>query len=189
MIHDQALVDDLSVLGEGTDVWAYAHIMKGVQIGKRCSFGDHAFVESGAVIGNNVTVKNQVLIWEGITIEDDVFVGPRVTFTNDVFPRSPRGKSAAERYDLKSSWLVSTTVGQGASIGAGAIICPGANLGRYCMVAAGSVVTKDVPDFALVMGNPARHVGDVCSCGSKLDGPASQSTCQHCGQTPEQRNL
>ena len=187
MIHEKALVDDLSVLGEGTDVWAYAHIMKGCVVGSRCSFGDHAFVESGATIGNNVTVKNQVLIWEGIKIEDDVFVGPRVTFTNDMLPRSPRGASAAHRYDLKETWLVSLVVGKGASIGAGATICPGANLGRFSMVAAGSVVTKDVPDFALVMGNPARHVDDVCGCGKKLSGGHDETTCEHCGQTPEER--
>lgn len=189
MIHEKALVDDASRLGEGTDVWAYAHIMAGADVGQRCSFGDHAFVESGATIGNNVTVKNQVLIWEGITIEDDVFVGPRVTFTNDRLPRSPRGKSAQQRYDAKATWLVCTTVRRGASIGAGATICPGLDLGHCCMIAAGSVVTKDVPPHALMMGSPARHVGDVCSCGQKLNGPHNQSTCDHCGETPRQRSI
>lgn len=187
MIHPKALVDDESVLGEGTDVWAYAHIMKNVTVGQRCSFGDHAFVESGAVIGNQVTVKNQVLIWEGIVIEDDVFVGPRVTFTNDRFPRSPRGRAAADRYDSKDSWLVQTTVRRGASIGANATICPGVELGRHCMIGAGSVVTKNVPNYALVIGSPARHVYDVCSCGKPLSGPHQQTTCEHCGETPKLR--
>lgn len=187
MIHPHALVDDESVLGEGTDVWAFAHIMKGVQIGKRCSFGDHVFVESGVVIGDGVTVKNQVLLFEGVTIEDDVFIGPRVTFTNDRLPRSPRGKSAAERYRSKDSWLVPTVVRNGASIGANATICPGVVLGRSCMIAAGAVVTKDIPSYALMMGSPARHVADVCQCGQKLDGPWTQATCEHCGQSPQQR--
>lgn len=188
MIHPKALVDDESVLGEGTDVWAFTHIMKGAKIGNRCSFGDHAFVESGAVIGNCVTVKNQVLIWDGVIIEDDVFVGPRVTFTNDRFPRSPRGRSAADRYESIESWLVQTKVRQGASIGAGATICPGIELGRHCMIAAGSVVTKSVADYALVMGSPARRVQDVCSCGKKLSGPYTQTTCEHCGETPLDRS-
>lgn len=187
MIHPKALVDDESVLGEGTDVWAFAHIMKGVTIGERCSFGDHAFVESGAIIGNRVTVKNQVLIWDGVLIEDDVFVGPRVTFTNDRFPRSPRGRSAAERYESIDSWLLPTIVRQGASIGAGVTICPGLELGRHCMIAAGSVVTKNVADYALVMGSPARRVHDVCSCGKKLSGSYTQTTCEHCGEMPDQR--
>lgn len=187
MIHPQALVDDESVLGTGTDVWAFAHVMTGAVVGTRCSLGDHCFVESGAVIGDNVTVKNQVLIWEGITIEDDVFIGPRVTFTNDRFPRSPRGQAAAARYNQDKTWLVPTTVRGGASIGAGAVICPGIELGRCCMIAAGAVVTKDVPAFAMMMGSPARHVGDVCVCGQKLAGPAAESDCSHCGQTARQR--
>ena len=162
-------MDDESVLGEGTDVWAFAHIMKGAKIGNRCSFGDHAFVESGAVIGNGVTVKNQVVIWDGVTIEDDVFVGPRVTFTNDLFPRSPRGRSGADRYQV-GRFLAGKNprFDKGRPIGANATICPGVELGRHCMIAAGSVVTKDVGDYALVMGSPARHVQDVCSCGKKL---------------------
>jgi acetyltransferase-like isoleucine patch superfamily enzyme len=188
VIHPKALVDDESVIGEGTDVWAFAHIMKGVKIGDRCSFGDHAFVESGAVIGNCVTVKNQVLIWDGVVIEDDVFVGPRVTFTNDRFPRSPRGHSAAERYESTDSWLVQTKVGKGASIGACVTICPGLELGRHCMIAAGSVVTKNVANYALMMGSPARRVQDVCSCGKKLSGPYTHTTCLNCGETPSDRS-
>lgn len=193
MIHPNALVDDESVLGPETDVWAFAHIMKDVVVGSRCSFGDHTFVESGAIIGDNVTVKNQVLIWEGITIEDDVFVGPRVTFTNDRYPRSPRsqslrgGRCLADNYKNRDSWLVTTTVRRGASIGGGATICPGLELGRYCMIGAGSVVTRNVPDYTLVVGNPARPVHDVCSCGKKLSGDHRETICDHCGETPEQR--
>ena len=102
MIHPNALVDCLDSVGEGTNVWAYAHVMSGAKIGRDCNIGDHAFVESGAVIGDGVTVKNSVLVWEGVMIEDNVFVGPRVTFTNDRQPRSPRNERVSFRYQSKS---------------------------------------------------------------------------------------
>lgn len=188
MIHPQALVDDSEVIGCETNVWAFAHIMSGARVGSRCNIGDHAFIESGAVLGNNVTVKNHVLIWEGITIEDDVFLGPRVTFTNDRFPRSPRMANVRQRYADKAAWLLPTVVRQGASLGAAATICPGLELGKFCMVAAGSVVTKDVESYCLVMGSPARRVHYVCSCGQKLAGHYLQSDCLNCGETAATRS-
>ncbi|MGI9470279.1 MAG: acyltransferase [Rubripirellula sp.] len=183
MIHPQALVDDAERIGLGTNVWAFAHVMSGARVGNHCNIGDHAFVESGAVIGDNVTVKNCVLVWEGVRIEDDVFVGPRVTFTNDRSPRSPRMGVAKQRYERKEHWLAETVVRQGCSIGAASTICPGVELGCFSMVAAGSVVTKDVAPFSLVMGTPARHTAFVCRCGQKLDGDYRESDCRSCGET------
>jgi len=186
MIHPNALVES-DCIGEGTNVWAFAHVMSGAKIGSRVNIGDHAFVESGAVVGDNVTLKNQVCVWEGITIEDDVFVGPRVTFTNDRLPRSPRMAAVVERYASKQNWLQQTTVQRGCSIGAAATICPGITLGAFSMIAAGSVVTKDVPPFALVRGNPAIPVAHVCSCGQKLQGNFDETNCVYCGESGEQR--
>lgn len=187
MIHPKALVDDPETLGAETNVWAFAHVMEGATVGTQCNIGDHAFIESGAVVGNRVTLKNQVLLWEGVTVEDDVFVGPRVTFTNDRFPRSARMTQVRDKYAAKDNWLVKTTVRQGSSIGANATICPGVELGRYCMVAAGAVVTTDVEPHSLVAGNPARHVGFVCSCGEKLAGHHEQFACQSCGEKGSDR--
>jgi acetyltransferase-like isoleucine patch superfamily enzyme len=187
VIHKHAIVDDADAVGEGTNVWAFAHVMAGARVGRGCSIGDHAFIESGAVIGNNVTLKNQTLVWEGITIEDDVFVGPRVVFSNDRFPRSPRMERAKTRYAEKSNWLERTVVRRGCSIGAGATICPGIELGGFSMIAAGALVTKDVRPYSLVMGSPARHVGDVCSCGQRLSGSYLETDCSACGETPDQR--
>ena len=186
--HPHALVESDSV-GEGTRVWAFAHILAGAEVGCNVNVGDHSFIEGGAVVGDNVTIKNQVCIWEGVTIEDDVFIGPRVTFTNDRYPRSPRMPAVQARYEQKETWLSRTRVGRGASIGAGAIVCPGIELGAYCMIAAGAVVTKDVPPFSLIMGTPGKHCGDVCSCGLRLNGPFARTPCASCGQTGEDREL
>lgn len=183
MIHPNALVDDANAVGADTNVWAFAHVMAGARVGEHCNVGDHAFVEAGAVVGNNVTLKNNVLIWEGITIEDDVFVGPGVVFTNDRFPRSARAVGGRQRYSDKSNWLVTTIVRRGCSIGAAAIICPGIELGCYSMIGAGSVVSKDVEPYSLVIGSPAQPVGYVCSCGQKLSGHYLQVDCELCGET------
>ncbi|TWT82099.1 dTDP-3-amino-3,6-dideoxy-alpha-D-galactopyranose 3-N-acetyltransferase [Planctomycetes bacterium CA13] len=187
MIHPKALVDDTQAIGAETNVWAFAHVMAGATVGDHCNIGDHAFIENDAIIGNNVTIKNGVLIWSGITIEDDVFIGPGVIFTNDQYPRSPRMAHSKQRYSNQSNWLVTTTVRRGASIGAGAVICPGADIGTSAMVAAGSVVSKPVEPHSLVMGSPARQVGFVCSCGKKLSGHFSNTDCGECGETASRR--
>ena len=177
--HATALVES-SAIGDGTRIWAFAHVMDGAKIGNDCNVGGHAFVEAGAIIGDRVTVKNHVCVWEGVTIEDDVFVGPQVCFTNDTFPRSPRMAAAAPRYARRENWLGRTRVGKGCSIGANSTVLPGVELGDYCMVAAGSVVTHDVKTHALVAGNPARPVGVVCRCGKKM--PESvDAPCSCCG--------
>jgi UDP-2-acetamido-3-amino-2,3-dideoxy-glucuronate N-acetyltransferase len=161
--------------------------MAGARIGENCNLGDHTFVESGAVAGDNVTLKNNVCVWAGVTLEDDVFVGPNAAFTNDRNPRSPRMPQVRKRYERPDHWLETTVVERGATIGANATILPGIRLGRYCLVAAGAVVTTDVPPFALMVGSPARRVADVCRCGQKLEGGYDTATCFHCGETPQLR--
>lgn len=170
-IHPTALVET-DHIGTGTRIWALAHVMKGVRIGEHCNIGDHCFLETGAVVGNNVTIKNGNMVWEGVILEDGVFVGPHVFFTNDRYPRSPRHPGANRRYE-NHEWLAHTRIKEGASLGAGSVICPGVTVGAYAMVGAGAVVTKDVPDYALVIGNPARPRGWVCRCGEPLALPES----------------
>ena len=184
--HPAAIVESEDI-GPGTRVWAFAHVMRGARIGGNCNLGEHAFVESGAMVGSNVTLKNNVCVWMGVTLDDDVFVGPNATFTNDRHPRSPRMPEAVARYESTDGWLSPTVVERGVSIGANATILPGIRLGRYSMIAAGSVVTADVPPFALMVGAPARLVGHVCRCGQKLVGSYRTTTCDACGESPQVR--
>ena len=156
-IHPKALVESEEI-GKGTRIWAFVHVLKGAVIGKDCNIGDHCFVEGGVTIGDEVVIKNGVSIWEGVTIEDRVFVGPNVSFTND---RVPRAKVFRDEYDK-------LLVKEGTSIGANATIVGPRVIGRCAVVGAGAVVTKDVPDFGLVYGNPARLKGWVCECGERL---------------------
>ena len=170
-VHSHALVDSDQV-GQDTKIWAFAQVMKGAKIGQSCNIGGHAFIEGGAVIGDRVTIKNQVMVWDGVTIQDDVFVGPGVIFTNDRQPRSPRMQgvqAVTERYHHKASWLVSTVIERGVSIGAGAVITPGVTIGAYSMIGAGAVVTKSTATHSLMLGNPAVLAGWVCLCGRRLD--------------------
>jgi UDP-2-acetamido-3-amino-2,3-dideoxy-glucuronate N-acetyltransferase len=157
-IHPLAKVEPGVRIGARTRIWAFAHILEGVIIGADCNICDHTFMESGVVMGSRVTVKCGVFLWDGLTIGDDVHLGPNATFTNDVRPRSK------QPYDIKL-----TELKRGCSIGANATITPGLSIGQWSMVAAGSVVTKDVPDFTLVLGNPAREKEYICACASRLD--------------------
>jgi len=156
-IHPSAIVETTDI-GKGTRIWAFCHVLKGAKIGSNCNIGDNCYVESDVKIGNNVVIKNGVNIWNKIVIEDNVFVGPGVVFTNDLFPRSKLYKE-----------YIPTTIKKGASIGANATLLCGIVIGEYAMIGAGSVVTKSVPDFALVYGNPASLQGYVCKCGLKLN--------------------
>lgn len=178
-IHPTALVETQNI-GQGTRIWALAHVMEDAAIGENCNIGDHCFVESGAVIGNNVTIKNGNMIWEGVTLEDGVFVGPHVFFTNDLYPRSPRHPPVNRRYRNRE-WLIPTLIRQGASLGAGAVILAGTVIHEFAMVGAGAVVTKDAPAYALVIGNPARHYGWVCQCGLPLSFQTRSETRCECG--------
>jgi acetyltransferase-like isoleucine patch superfamily enzyme len=161
-IHPTALCESDSI-GAGTRIWAFAHVMRGATIGRDCNICDHAFVETGVVLGDRVTVKNGVVLFDKVTIEDDVFLGPHVVFTNDLRPR-------IEVRTPREKWLP-TLVKMGASIGANATIVCGTTIGEYALIGAGSVVTHDVPAHTLMAGNPARRIGWVCVCGETL--PAS----------------
>ena len=159
-VHERALCESDDI-GPRTRVWAFAQVMKGARVGADCNICGHAFLETGAVLGDRVTVKNAVLLWDKVTVEDDVFLGPNVVFTNDMNPRAAF-KKPPERF-------LSTRVRKGASIGANATIVCGTTIGEQAFVGAGSVVIRDVPAHALVVGNPARRIGWMCACGEKLD--------------------
>lgn len=148
--HPNALIETENI-GKNTRIWAFVHILPGAVIGEDCNLCDHTFVENDVVIGDRVTIKSGVQLWDGITLENDVFIGPNATFTNDPFPRSKQYPKSFSR----------TVIRKGASIGANATILPGLTIGQYSMVGAGAVVTKDVPPFAIVVGNPARITGYV----------------------------
>lgn len=158
-VHELGLCESSDV-GDGTRIWAWAHVMAGARVGADCNIGDHAFVESGAVVGNGVTIKNGVMVWDRVTVDDDVFLGPGMVFTNDLRPRAPLKRSGDD--------LVPTRVRRGATIGANATVVCGVTIGEHAFVAAGSVVADDVAPHALVAGNPARPLGWVCECGERL---------------------
>jgi acetyltransferase-like isoleucine patch superfamily enzyme len=180
-IHPTSVVETQEI-GRNTSIWAFTQIMTAVLVGENCNIGSHCFIESRVCIGNNVTIKNGNMLWQGITIEDGVFVGPGVCFTNDLYPRSPRLPQVKERYK-DHGWLVPTRVAQGVSMGAGAIVVAGVAIGSFSMIGAGAVVTKDVPSYSLVVGNPARAVGWVCQCGQPLHFKGQSASCNFCSLT------
>lgn len=158
-VHESSYIDEDVEIGEGTKIWHFCHIQKGAKIGKNCTLGQNVNVASHVTIGNDVKIQNNVSVYEGVKLEDGVFCGPSCVFTNDLTPRAryPKGR---ENYKK-------TLVKEGASIGANATIVCGHSIGKYAMVAAGAVVTKDVPDFALVAGVPAVQVGKVDEQGNQ----------------------
>ncbi len=158
-VHPRGLCESDSV-GAGTRIWAFAHVLVGAKVGHDCNICDHAYVESGVTIGDRVTVKNGVMLFEGVTIEDDVFLGPGVVFTNDLRPRAATKRSGDE--------LLPTRVEVGATLGAGVVVVCGLTIGAHAFVAAGAVVTRNVPTHGFVVGNPGRLIGWACECGTKL---------------------
>jgi len=162
-IHPTADVSPQAKIGEGTRIWHQAQVREGARIGRDCVIGKNVYIDRDVVIGDRVKLQNNVSVYHGVQIEDGVFIGPHVCFTNDKWPRAinPDGSLKGD-----ADWEVSETcVRYGASIGAGAVILPGVTIGRFAMVAAGAVVTRDVPDHGLVMGVPAQLSGFVCTCG------------------------
>ena len=158
--HETAIVDEGCDIGEGTKIWHFSHIMSGCKIGKTCNFGQNVVVSPGVILGNNVKVQNNVSIYTGVTCDDDVFLGPSMVFTNVINPRS-----AVNRRDQYAK----THVGKGVSIGANATIVCGHNIGKFAFIGAGAVVTKNVPDYALLVGNPARQIGWMSEYGHRLE--------------------
>jgi UDP-2-acetamido-3-amino-2,3-dideoxy-glucuronate N-acetyltransferase len=174
-VHESAYVDDGAEIGEGTKIWHFSHIMPGARIGRACNIGQNVVISPDVSIGNNVKIQNNVSVYTGVVLEDDVFCGPSMVFTNVINPRS----HVSRKHEYQK-----TVVGRGASLGANCTIVCGHNVGRYAFVGAGAVVTKDIPDYALVVGNPGRVVGWVCQCGVKLasGGVApAHMTCADCG--------
>lgn len=181
-VHSSSVVSDKAELGDGTQVWLFCQIRDGARIGKGCILGKGIYVDTGVVIGDYVKIQNNASIFSGVTIEDGVFVGPHVCFTNDKIPRAVNPDMSLKSLD---DWHITPTlVKAGAALGANSTIVCGVTIGRWAMVASGSVVTKDVPDHALVMGNPARVVGWVCACGTRvaIDQREGRGTCS-CGCT------
>jgi acetyltransferase-like isoleucine patch superfamily enzyme len=175
-IHPSADVEDGAVIGEGSKIWHLCHIRKQAHIGEECVLGRGVFVDVGVQIGSRVKIQNYVSVFHGVVIEDGVFVGPHVCFTNDMLPRAVNPDMSLKAAD---DWtLVETRVRAGAALGANSTIRCGVTIGRWAMVGAGSVVTRDVPDYALVVGNPARLIGYVCACGNRKDTLEAAMNCE-----------
>lgn len=181
-VNDFAVVDDNVEIGEGTKIWHFSHVQSGAKIGKKCVLGQNVNVGNNVEIGNFVKIQNNVSVYEGVTLEDYVFCGPSMVFTNILDPRSKYPQVGAEYY-------INTLVKEGASLGANSTIVCGHTIGRFAFVGAGAVVTKDVPDFALVVGNPARIIGWMSEGGERLkfdsDGFA---TCSRTGKKYKYQN-
>lgn len=170
-VHESSILDENVTIGKGTKVWHFCHIQSGAVIGERCSFGQNVNVSNNVKIGDGCKVQNNVSIYEGVELEDYVFCGPSMVFTNDLTPRA--------KYPKGSAGYKKTLLKEGASIGANATVVCGTVIGRWAMVAAGCVVTKNVKDHALVVGVPARQLGWVCECGEVLD---KHLKCNKCGK-------
>ncbi len=173
-VHESAYVDEPVKIGKGTKIWHFSHVMHSVRIGRNCMLGQNVLVGPNVTIGNNVKIQNNVSVYEGVTLEDDVFCGPSMVFTNVDMPRSA--------YPREHSEYLETVVKCGATIGANATIICGHTIGAHAFIGAGAVVAKDIPDYALVYGNPARIRGWVCECGAPLAFSRGRATCEACGR-------
>jgi UDP-2-acetamido-3-amino-2,3-dideoxy-glucuronate N-acetyltransferase len=171
-VHESSYVDEPCVIGEGTKIWHFSHVMKNSRIGRGCNIGQNVVVSPDVVLGDNCKIQNNVSLYTGVILEDHVFCGPSMVFTNVVNPRS----EVVRKDEYKR-----TLVRRGASLGANCTIVCGVTIGQYAFVGAGTVVTKDIPDYAVVVGNPARRTGWMCRCGIKLRVDESDVACAVCG--------
>lgn len=174
-VHETAVIDPGAQLGERTKVWHFSHISASAVIGDRCSLGQNVYVADHVRIGDGVKIQNNVSVYEGVTLEDDVFCGPSIVFTNVRTPRSAFPRGSSEEY-------TKTRVRRGASIGANATVVCGVTIGDWAMIAAGSVVTRDVQPYALIAGVPGRQIGWVCRCGTRLKFSGGYGQCGDCGR-------
>jgi UDP-2-acetamido-3-amino-2,3-dideoxy-glucuronate N-acetyltransferase len=172
-VHESSYVDDGAKIGTGTRIWHFSHIASGAQVGSRCNLGQNVYVAGSVRIGNGVKIQNNVAVYEGVTLEDYVFCGPSMVFTNVRTPRSAFPRNTSDDYHP-------TLVKYGASIGANATIVCGVTIGPWAFIAAGAVVTRDVPAYALMAGVPARHIGWACQCGARLTFDREQAICGDC---------
>ena len=172
-VHPSAIVDEGAEIGAETKIWHFTHIMAGARIGKNCILGQNVFIGSGAILGDNIKVQNNVSIYDGTILEDDVFCGPSMVFTNVFNPRS----FISRRKEFRKTW-----VRKGATIGANVTVICGNTIGQYAFIGAGSVVTKDVPDYALVYGNPGKVQGWVCQCAEEIGFRSGRAVCKACGK-------
>ncbi len=170
-IHKKALVETKHI-GEKSTIWAFTHLLPQAKIGKNVNINDHCFIENKVIVGDNVTIKSGVYLWDGVTVEDNVQIGPAAVFVNDMYPRAKNKQYVQEKITLK----------KGSSIGANATILGGVTIGEYALVGAGAVVTRNVPNFALVYGNPARIKGYVCICTTKISLKSKQYRCPTCAR-------
>lgn len=171
--HPTAIIDDGCVVGEGTKIWHFSHLMKGCRLGNNCNIGQNVVISPAVVLGNNVKVQNNVSIYTGVICDDDVFLGPSAVFTNILNPRS--------EVNRKNEYL-NTKLGKGVTIGANATILCGISLGKYAFIGAGTVVTKNVADYALIIGNPGKQIGWMSEKGAKLLFVNGQATCKESGE-------
>lgn len=179
-VHESSYVDEPCIIGDGTKIWHFSHIMHDCIIGSNCNIGQNVVISPAVVLGNNVKIQNNVSVYTGVVCEDDVFLGPSCVFTNVINPRS---------FIVRKDEYRDTLIKKGASIGANATIVCGHIIGRYAFIGAGAVITADVPDYGLVVGNPARLIGWVCQCGGKFNlRDNDRCICNACGITYYKEN-
>lgn len=179
--HPSSFIDEDAQIGNGTKIWHFCHIFGGAKVGMNCKIGQNVVIHDSVVIGNNVKLQNNISLYDGVFLEDDVFCGPSCVFTNIINPRS-----AVNRNDPK--FYKKTVVRQGATIGANATIVCGVEIGRYAFIGAGAVITRNVPDHALVFGNPAKFHGWMCECGEKIKSVKGKWKCLTCGALYKKHN-